>query len=180
MMFRKDEQILTQHLESISDQILDFNNEGNQMVRGYLPMVDLKTNTNIIDYWQTPYLRKMNKEMQTLIGEINQASKMHTMRKQLKMDEDPWDNYLIYDSKYIMPLICHSQELTIEEQILVTVFIKQSIREENISEYKPKGSALIKELVSFSQEFKDDDEDPSILERLKSCLQSNEVDQMEI
>jgi len=37
---------------------------------------------------------------------------------------------------------------------------------ENISEYKPTGSNLIKELVNFAKDFKDDEEDPSILERL--------------
>jgi hypothetical protein len=31
------------------------------------------------------------------------------------MDEDPWDNYLVYDSKYFLPLLCHSAELKIEE-----------------------------------------------------------------
>lgn len=94
------------------------------MVKGYLPLIDLKPNTSVIDYWQTPYLRKVNQRMQSLIEQINTASRMHTLRKQFKMDEDPWDNYLIHDSKYIMPLLCHGQELKIEEQILVGVFIQ--------------------------------------------------------
>lgn len=63
------------------------------------------------------------------------------------MDEDPWDNYLVYDSKYFIPLLCHGEGLKIEEQILVTVFIKQALYEENISQYKPRGNALIKDLI---------------------------------
>jgi hypothetical protein len=85
------------------------------MIKGHLPLIELKPNTSIIDYWQPPYLRRMSKMMQRLIEEINNASKMHVLRKQFKMDEDPWDNYLIHDSKYIIPLLCHSHELKIEE-----------------------------------------------------------------
>ena len=81
----------------------------------------------------------------------------------MKMDEDPWDNYLIHDSKYFIPLLCHSNELPIEQQVLLVTFIKQSISDETISQYKPKSQALINELVKFANEFKDDDEDPSLL-----------------
>lgn len=58
---------------------------------------------------------------------------MHILRKQFKMDEDPWDNYLVYDSKYFMPILCHGQELKIEEQILLVNFIAYQIIEETIS-----------------------------------------------
>ncbi len=81
--------------------------------------------------------------MQKFFEQINNATNMHLLRKQFKMDEDPWDNYLIHDSKYIMPLLCHSSDLKVEEQILIGTFINQSIKEENISEYKLKASILI-------------------------------------
>jgi hypothetical protein len=176
LMFKKDELVLQQHLESISDQILEFNNEGNMLVKGYLPMVDLRPSKNILaHHWQSPYLRLVNREIQELISELNRAQSMHQLRKQLKMDEDPWENYLIHDSRYIMPILCHSQELSIEEQILVAKFIKQAIRDENISEYQLKGSALIKELLTFTNEFKDEEEDPTVLERLTKCLAQKEL-----
>lgn len=83
----------------------------------------------------------------------------------MKLDEDPWDNYLIHDAKYIMPLLCHQQALTIEEQSLVADFINFAIKEENISEFKLKGKALIQELVSFAKTFNEEEEDqPNILE----------------
>lgn len=87
----------------------------------------------------------------------------------MKMDEDPWDNYLIHDSKHFLPLLCHSQDLPIEQQVLLVQFIRQSISEENISQYKPKAGSLIKELVAFANEFKDEEDDPSILEKIKTA-----------
>ena len=94
---------------------------------------------------------------------------MHVLRKQLKMDEDPWDNYMIHDSRYFVPLLCHSHELPIEQQVLLVAFIRQSITEETISQYKLKSQALINELVKFASEFKDEEEDPSLLEKIKKA-----------
>jgi hypothetical protein len=60
------------------------------------------------------------------------------------------------------------------------MFIKQSIKEENISEYRPKANVLIQELINFASEFKDDEEDPSALEKLKSALGASEIEDKEI
>lgn len=95
---------------------------------------------------------------------------MHVMRKQFKMDEDPWDNYLIHDAKHFLPLLCHNSELPIEQQALLVAFIRQSIAEETISMYKPKGMALAAELVKFAQEFKEDEDDEkeiSLMEKVR-------------
>lgn len=109
---------------------------------------------------------------------------MHLLRKQLKMDEDPWDNYLIHDSKYFVPLLCHSTELPIEQQVLLVTFIRQSIADESISQYKMKSSTLINELVNFANEFKDEEDDPSLLERIKTAsgqflLRDDQIDALQ-
>ncbi len=114
-MFRKDEMNLVQHLESIADQILDFGCEANIKTRGFLPQIELKPDNYVMGNWQTPYMRRIKLLMKNLVTKINESQTMHQMRKQLKMDEDPWDNYLVYDSKYFLPLLCHSAELKIEE-----------------------------------------------------------------
>ena len=33
----------------------------------------------------------------------------------MSIQEDPWDNYLYYDSKYVLPIVCHSADLPIEK-----------------------------------------------------------------
>ena len=33
----------------------------------------------------------------------------------MKIVEDPWENFLYYDSKYVLPILCHKTDMTIEE-----------------------------------------------------------------
>ena len=141
------------------------------MSKGMLPLIDMKPDSTIIDYWQSPLLKTVKKELQTLINELRESHTMHVLRKQMKMDEDPWDNYLIYDAKYFVPLLCHNTDMPIEQQILLVHFIRQSIAEETISQYKLKSSQLIKELVAFAQDFKDDEDEPSLLEKIRTASQ---------
>ena len=96
------------------------------------------------------------------------------MKKQLKIEEDPWDNYLVHDSKYLLPLICHSQDLTLSEQILVVHFLKHTLIEENISQYKVKGAALIRELVEFARNFRDEEEQQSVMDKIEGLVRSGE------
>ena len=65
--------------------------------------------------------------------------------------EDPWDNYLYYDSKYLLPLICHERSLPIEQQVLIALFMDYACKEEQISQYKITGQRLIHELIDFVQ-----------------------------
>lgn len=53
--------------------------------------------------------------------------------------------------------------------MLLVNFIKQSIKEETISQYKLNASSLIKELVQFAHEFKDEDDEPSLIEKIKNA-----------
>ena len=55
------------------------------------------------------------------------------------------------------------------------MFIQYSLTEETISEYKLKPTTLITELISFAKTFKDDDDDPSVLERLRHALQAKDM-----
>ena len=45
---------------------------------------------------------------------MDKAYVQHAGKEMMKIQEDPWDNYLYYDSKHILPLICHGQDLPIE------------------------------------------------------------------
>lgn len=73
IMFKKDEQNFVNHIDSISDQILEFSNEGNKMLRAFMPLIDLKSKRSVINFWQSPYLRLVNKEMQEMLSELNRA-----------------------------------------------------------------------------------------------------------
>jgi hypothetical protein len=74
-----------------------------------------------------------------LLSDIHDAHIKHVGRKKMKLDEDPWDNYLFHDSKHLLPLICHNEALPIEKQVLLARFIEYSMREETISQYTING-----------------------------------------
>jgi hypothetical protein len=76
----------------------------------------------------------------------------------MKITEDPWDNFLYYDSKFLLPLICHNQALAIEEQLLVAKFILHTVSEETISQYKVQGETLAQEFIKFVKDESDGDE----------------------
>lgn len=79
-----------------------------------MPLIEMKPDKTIIDYWQTPLLRNVKYQLQDLLSRLTESHTMHVLRKQMKMDEDPWDNYLIYDAKYFVPLLCHSSDMPVE------------------------------------------------------------------
>ena len=81
---------------------------------------------------------------------------MHFSRKEFKLDEDPWDNYLFHDAKALIPLICHTKPLTISEQIILAKFIEYTIQSETISQYKLKGTEIIGHLIGFAEGFGND------------------------
>ena len=60
----------------------------------------------------------------------------------MKIAEDPWENYLYFDSKYVLPLLCHRDDLSIERQVLLALFVQKSIADETISQYKVQGAKL--------------------------------------
>lgn len=115
LMFKKDELNFCQHLESMTDQIVDFSSDRISLNKGMMPLIDMKPDNAIIDYWQSPLLKKVKGELQSLINQLRDSHTMHVLRKQMKMDEDPWDNYLIYDAKYFVPLLCHNTDIPIEQ-----------------------------------------------------------------
>lgn len=56
--------------------------------------------------WLSPLVLKTVQTFQKLTDEIDAAHTIHLGKKEMKIQEDPWDNYLYYDSRYIIPILC--------------------------------------------------------------------------
>ena len=67
LAFKKDELVLTQHLESLADQVVDFASQRVSMTKGMMPVIEMKPDKTIIDYWQTPYVRAAKQCLQQLL-----------------------------------------------------------------------------------------------------------------
>jgi hypothetical protein len=98
---------------------------------------------------------------------------------------------LYYDSRYLIPLFCHQESLSIEQQVLAAYFIKEATTEETISQYKEVGSKLLKELFDFVQHdfvdtnqlLADDNEiqsKSSLLERIRLTCMAPELEREQI
>ena len=94
----------------------------------------------------------------------------------MKITEDPWENFLYHDSKSVLPIMCHSMDMTIEEQVLVSMFIQKSVADETISQYSLQGVKLVNALITFVRDEyalsgeadggNDDDEEDDIVDEL--------------
>jgi hypothetical protein len=93
-------------IESNTDSILDFTPKNFEM-RKKLPKIDLKAKHPLVDYWQSPFVKQIRKELMHLSENLGEAFHKHSMKKDLKIVEDPWDNYILHDSKIFLPILNH-------------------------------------------------------------------------
>jgi hypothetical protein len=77
----------------------------------------------------------------------------------MKIVEDPWDNYLFFDAKHLVHLICHRAMLPISHQVILAKFIEETVKSETISQYKIAGPKIIDELLKFTKEFETSSQD---------------------
>ena len=64
---------------------------------------------------------------------MDKAFIQHDKSKEMNVKEFPWENYLYYDSKHILPIICHRKPLTVEQQILSAYFLRSVVEDGSIS-----------------------------------------------
>lgn len=72
-------------------------------------------------------------KFQNLCGNMDKAFVEHAGKRQMQIQEDPWDNYLYYDSRYLLPLICHEKPLTVEQEIVLCSFLCHASQDATIS-----------------------------------------------
>lgn len=112
------------HLESIVDQIVNFSPELKPM-KTYVPKLDLYEFCSAnIDYWQKPLVASVRKDVEEFTKTLRSAFRQNHSKRELGIQEDPWENYLYHDAKFIIPLLNHKEPLSIIEQILLFKFIQ--------------------------------------------------------
>jgi hypothetical protein len=119
--------------------------------------------------WMHPLLNEVRLEVNKLAEVLNAQLTKSKLRKELKMDEDPWENYLAHDAKYFLPILNHVGGKSIVEQILLFKFVQHAVRNETISQYNVKdlGSAFL----AFSEEYREFDNDMNLQEVLKDLIE---------
>jgi hypothetical protein len=150
------------HLESIVDQIVSFEPELKAM-RSFVPKLDLYEFCSAnADFWQQPLVASVRKDVERFTRDLRDAYRQSHAKRELGIQEDPWENYLYHDSKFIIPLINHKLPLTMTQQILLFKFVQRSVDDasdpnigwnESISEYSARPEQLKKSLFDFADEY---------------------------
>ena len=122
------------HLESIIDQVINFNPDF-KMMKLQLPKLDIKSFSGFsAEFWQKPLIRIIRKEFEEMVIAIKNAYSQNHNKRELGIQEDPWENYLYHDSKFMLPLINHKQTLPISKQILLFKFLHvNSLGDQDVS-----------------------------------------------
>ena len=98
LMFKLDENAFEINIDSMADKIVSFESSG--LTKGLLPQMTLKSPRIINAKIQTPYIRDwVGSEFRDLLDQIDSAQTQYDTRKAYELDDDPWDNYLYFDSK---------------------------------------------------------------------------------
>lgn len=45
---------------------------------------------------------------------MDKAYIQHAGKEMMNIQEDPWDNYLYFDAKHVLPIICHRGDMPVE------------------------------------------------------------------
>lgn len=164
-----DDDKLVSHLESLADHIIHFENDmRTQRQKQTLPLLPVKPGQVYPNQsqWVNPALLPAITGFQDLCNNLNKAHVQHRGKAEMKIHEDPWENYLYYDSKYILPLVCHPGQLPIEEQLLLALFVRSTVEDQTISMYSLPAHLLVEQLLKFVRENHTDED---LLSRLRAA-----------
>ena len=151
----------------------------------------LKVAQSPMNGWQSAYLRHHIRSFKRILENIETSAKQHYERKQFKLDEDPWDNYMYHDATHLVPVICHSKSQPISHQVIISKFLEQAVADETISQFNSPGNQIIDDLISFASNFdqqqieesdiidESDEEQVSLVQRIDSALKGEGAQDLE-
>lgn len=136
------------HMQSISSQVFNFHTE-DEVIKRQIPVLDFTNIGNFFIPCQLPVYAKLRKELVKLFVSLKEERSTEEIRKKYKIDSDPWDKYLILDSKYFLTLLCQSAPLSIPELTAFLQFILWSVKNETISMFKADLHEVRAEFLTF-------------------------------
>lgn len=141
------------NIHSVTDQVVKFEPEFLEMRRS-MPQLDLSGFTGWNQKgWMHPLLNKIRLEMNELGEKLNVQLRRNKMRKEMKIESDPWENFLVHDSQHFLPIINHTKALEVEAQVIVFLFVKHVIDSETSSQYTEKPGKVAQSFLAFAEEF---------------------------
>lgn len=109
-----------------------------------------------------------------MVKELNSSFTQHKLRKDLKLQEDPWENYLVHDSQYFLPILFSQKSLSIVDQILLFKFVGISVGNSTIAQYDMKPDILASKYLEFVDSYDEFDDELTLRELIKEAIQRND------
>ena len=126
--------------------------------------------------WMHPLVFEISTQFTQLADQLRTSFKQHKLKKQFKIQEDPWENYLVHDAKQFLPVLNNQSALGLTDQILLFKFIEHSVRNSSISEYLEKPNQMAKSFLDFAADFEEFEDETSIVEQLETMLADNSIE----
>lgn len=164
------------HLRSITDQIISFEPEELELKKT-LPKLEIHSYLEANSRgWMHPLVFELSSQFTRLADKLRSSFRQHKLKKQFKIQEDPWENYLIHDSKQFLPVLNNRAPLGLTDQILLFKFIEHSVRNASISEYLEKPNLMAQNFLEFAADFEEFDDETSIVEQLEEMLGDHNIE----
>jgi hypothetical protein len=145
--------IYQNHIESLCDIKIDFDFKDPHF-RNALPKIDTTVNRHTY-YWMPKVVQTLTRTLSGILDALKQETSMVTLKKELKMQVDPWDCYLSLDSNYFMRLLISSRKMNIIEELILVGFVARAVGLDTISYFKDDPQILIDDLFNFVKELKE-------------------------
>jgi len=140
---------LASNLKSLVSQTVSFFSENSQLNQ-MLPRLNF-IQPVVTEYpYQMPIFQVLRSRLMSIFSEMKEQHDVEIIREKFGFKSDPWDKYLLLDSKYYINLLCQDTQLTTVELVLFIEFVVFSIRNELISMFKIEMPVLRKEFLKFA------------------------------
>lgn len=148
----ENQRLLTQglaaHLKSLVSQTVSFYSENSQLNQK-LPRLNFIQPVMTEYPYQIPIFQVLRSRLMKIFYNLKEQHDNEIIKQHHGIKSDPWDKYLLLDSKYYINLLCQDTQMSTVELALFIEFVVFSIENELISMFKIEMPVLRKEFLKF-------------------------------
>ena len=140
------------HMRSFSSQVYSFESS-NEIIKNSWPVLDFMKLSSSPFQYQIPILARLRKEISDLMMKLNELQSVEDIKAKYGMNSDPWDKYLLLDSKFFVRFLCQSEPMEFIQLVFFVEFAIYSLKNELISMFKIDMAELRTELLKHVNKF---------------------------
>jgi hypothetical protein len=95
------------------------------------------------------YLLSYQYDFKDIVLNIFNSHKTQEEIKKLKIQSDPWDNYLYYDSKFFFDFIYNDKSTSPQDRFIQLIFLNFIYHNDFLGNFKKDGKFISNKLMTF-------------------------------